>query len=131
MKAKKCTPAEWQIMEVIWQKQTASVREVLQNLEDQGEKKAYTTIQTIMNILVKKGLLNAEKTGMVNYYTPTVKRKNMIRTETRTLLARIFKGSVPALTSFLIDSEDISLDDIERIKQTLAEKENKLKDKEK
>ena len=131
MKANKCTPAEWQIMEVIWQKQTASVREVLRNLEDQGERKAYTTIQTIMNTLVKKGLLNAEKTGMVNYYTPTVIRKNMIRTETRTLLSRIFKGSVPALTSFLIDSEDISLDDIERIKQSLAEKENKLKDKEK
>lgn len=91
MKAKKCTPVEWQIMEVIWKKQTASVREVLQNLEEQGEKNAYTPIQTIMNTLVKKGLLSVEKTGMVNYYTPNVKRKNMIQTETRTLLTRIFK----------------------------------------
>jgi len=130
MATKKCTPAEWEIMQVLWESGTCCVRDVLDHLSQQGIKKAYTTIQTTMNTLVKKNFLSVKKIGLVNYYTPNVDRRDMIRNETRTLLSRVFNGSVPALASFLFASEDLSLDEIKKIKKTIEQKENELRGEE-
>jgi predicted transcriptional regulator len=125
----KLTPAEWEIMDAIWTLGSApSVREVMQHAYPNSEK-AYTTIQTLMNLLEKKGLLTRQKIGLVNFYTPTKERDDMLRTETRSLISRVFRGSAPALANFLIDEEDLSLDDIKKIKKLLNEKEAELKGK--
>ena len=66
----KPTAVEWELMEAIWELGGApSVREVLEFQYPNGEK-AYTTVQTIMNNLVKKGVLSAKKIGLVNFYAP-------------------------------------------------------------
>lgn len=122
----KLTPAEWEIMDAIWTLGASpSVREVMEYAYPNGEK-AYTTIQTLMNLLEKKGLLTRKKIGLVNFYTPTKERDDMLRTETRSLISRVFRGSAPALANFLIDEEDLSLDDIKKIKKLLNEKEAEL-----
>ena len=123
------TPAEWEIMDSIWiLGDSPSVREVLEHAYPNGEK-AYTTIQTLMNLLEKKGLLTRKKIGLVNFYTPTRQRDEMLRNETRSLISRVFRGSAPALANYLIDEEDLSLDDIKKIKKLLNEKEAELKGK--
>ena len=125
----KLTPAEWEIMDAVWTLGEApSIREVMELAYPNGEK-AYTTIQTLMNLLEKKGLLTRKKIGLVNFYTPTRHRDEMLRNETRNLISRVFRGSAPALANFLIDEEDLSLDDIKKIKKLLNEKEAQLKEK--
>jgi len=125
----KLTPAEWEIMDAIWNLGgSPSVREVLEYAYPNGEK-AYTTIQTLMNLLEKKGLFTRQKIGLVNFYTPTRQREDMLQTETQHLISRVFRGSAPALANFLIAEEDLSLDDISTIKQLLNQKEAKLKEK--
>ncbi len=124
----KLTPAEWEIMETIWKLGGApSVREVLDSAFPAGEK-AYTTVQTVMNILEKKGLLNRKKQGLVNFYQPTKSREQMIKSEMTQLLSRIFRGSVPAMANYLINSENLTLTEIENIKKLLEEKEAQIKD---
>ena len=126
-KNEKLTPAEWELMDTVWKLGGApSVREVMEHAYPNGEK-AYTTVQTLMNLLEKKGLLTRKKIGLVNFYTPTRQREEMARTETRTLISRVFHGSAPALANFLIDQEDLNLDDIKKIKKLLDEKEAALK----
>ncbi|MFO7840683.1 MAG: BlaI/MecI/CopY family transcriptional regulator [Fidelibacterota bacterium] len=125
----KLTPAEWEIMDAVWNLGgSPSVRDVLEHAYPRGEK-AYTTIQTLMNLLEKKGLLSRKKVGLVNFYTPTRKREEMLQSETRHLISRVFRGSAPALANFLIAEEDLTLDDINKIKRLLTEKEAKLKEK--
>lgn len=125
----KLTPAEWEIMDAVWTLGgSPSVREVLEHTYPNGEK-AYTTIQTLMNLLEKKSLLARQKIGMVNFYTPTRERDDMLRNETRSLISRVFRGSAPALANFLIDEEDLSLDDIKKIKKLLNDKEAELRGK--
>jgi BlaI family transcriptional regulator, penicillinase repressor len=125
----KLTPAEWEIMEAVWALGGApSVREVMEHAYANGEK-AYTTVQTLMNLLEKKGLLTIQKIGMVNFYTPTRAREDMVLTETQRLISRVFHGSAPALANFLIDQEELNLDDIQKIKNLLNEKEAQLKGK--
>ena len=124
----KLTPAEWEIMDAVWMLGGApSVRDVLERAYPNGEK-AYTTIQTLMNLLEKKGLFTRKKIGLVNFYKPTRKREDMLRNETKHMISRVFRGSAPALANFLISEEDLSLDDISKIKDLLDKKEAKLKE---
>ncbi len=123
----KLTPVEWEIMESIWEiGGNPSVRDVVDNAYSNGEK-AYTTVQTTMNTLEKKGFLKHEKIGMVNFYAPTRSRNQMVKTELSTLVSRVFNGSVPAMANFLLDSEKLSLDEIKAIKALLTQKESELK----
>jgi len=125
-KNNKLTPAEWEIMETVWQLGGApSVRDVLAKAYPGGEK-AYTTVQTIMNTLVKKGLLNAQKTGLVNFYTPVKSRHDMVQSELKNMLSRVFNGSAPAMANYLIDSQDLSLEEIQKIKDLLNKKAQQL-----
>lgn len=124
---KKLTPAEWEIMEAIWEMGgRPAIREVLEHAFPNGEK-AYTTVQTIMNILVKKGMLKTKKIGLVNFYQPVKSREEMIGSEMDHLVSRVFHGSVPAMASFLFRSKDLDLKEIEKIKAFLNQKEEELK----
>jgi predicted transcriptional regulator len=129
-KPQKLTPVEWEIMETIWELGgSPSVRDVLDLAFPKGEK-AYTTVQTIMNTLERKGLLIREKIGLVNFYTPSRSREELVHSEMSRLLNRIFHGSAPALANFLINSEKLTLDEIHEIKRLLDQKEEDLKGEE-
>ena len=81
-----------------------------------------------MNTLERKGFLRREKIGLVNFYKPTRTRKQVIQTEMTSFISRVFDGSVPALANYLIDTGDMTLEQIRDIKAVLTEKENELKD---
>jgi BlaI family penicillinase repressor len=124
----KLTPVEWELMEAVWSLGGApSVREVLEYTFPNGEK-AYTTVQTIMNILEKKGFLERKKTGMVNFYRPVRTRDEMEREEMSSIVSRIFGGSRPALASSLLSLEGLELEELEQIKEILARREKELKE---
>ena len=124
----KLTPAEWDIMQAVWELGgPVSVRDVLEHLYPAGEK-AYTTVQTVMNTLEKKKLLSRRKTGLVNFYTPTRSRDETTRSEMTTLVSRVFGGSVPALANTLMSLDDVDLADLAEIKRLIARRERELKE---
>ena len=121
------TPAELEIMEAIWELGgSPSVREVLEYAYPDGEK-AYTTIQTLMNRLVKKEILERKMTGLVHFYTPRRSRAHLLQAETNHLLGRFFGGSLPALANYLFKSKKMDLEEIRKIRKMLEEKEDQLK----
>jgi len=123
----KLTPAEWEIMQAVWTfKEAVTVRDVLEHLYPGGEK-AYTTVQTVMNTLVKKQLLSRDKIGLVGFYSPTRTRDEATRQETSRLVARIFGGSIPAVANSLMSLDDVDLDDLAEIKKLIQEREDELK----
>ena len=123
----KLTPAEWEIMQSVWDLgETVTVRDVLENLYPAGEK-AYTTVQTVMNTLVKKTLLSRAKIGLVGFYAPTRTREEATRQETSRLVARIFGGSISAVANSLMSLDDVSLEDLAEIKKLLRNREDELK----
>ncbi len=127
LKNKKLTPVEWEIMEAIWKiGDSPSVRDVVDHGYSNGEK-AYTTVQTIMNTLEKKGLLTRKKIGLVNFYTPVKSRDQIVNTEMSQMISRIFNGSVPAMAHSLLNVDDLTLQEISDIKSILNQKEKELK----
>lgn len=113
---------EWIIMDIIWNNPKSSVRDVLEELREE-HKKAYTTIQTYLERLVKKGFLSKEKIGMVNFYSPKVKRKTVQEDETENFIKKTFQGSPSKLAAFLFDSNKLDKNDLTRIRKMIDEEE--------
>lgn len=127
-KEMKLTPVEWELMEAVWELGgSPSVRDVLDRAYPNGEK-AYTTVQTVMNTLVRKGALRRKKLGLVNFYKPVRARDEMVRDEVKSLLGRIFAGSIPAVASSLLELDSLGLEEIEEIKRLLKRRESELKE---
>jgi len=123
----KLTPAEWEVMEAVWELGgSPSVRDVLEHAFSKGEK-AYTTVQTIMNTLERKRMLQRRKIGLVNFYKPSRSRDDVIKAEMSSMASRIFDGSIPALANYLISLENLDLDEIQQIKELLNQKEKELR----
>ena len=119
----KLTPLEWEVMNIIWQQnQEVSVREVLIQGYP-GGRKAYTTVQTVMNHLVDKKYLNKKKVGLVNFYIPIHNKEDIIKTETSGFVKKVYNGSFQALANYIVDSNSLTAEEILELKKLIAEKE--------
>jgi BlaI family transcriptional regulator, penicillinase repressor len=117
--------AEWEIMEAVWEAGgPVTVRRVLDALYPKGEK-AYTTVQTFMNILVEKGILRRKKDGSVNQYSAAVTRDSIQRRAVSTVARHMFSGSFGAMASYLVNSAPLTPEEIAELKELLNRKKGK------
>jgi predicted transcriptional regulator len=117
--------ADLEIMEAVWKaREPVSVRTVHDQLSP-GNEKAYTTVQTIMNILTDKGILRKEKVGMANFYAPVMTRDEATRVETHSLVARLFAGSFGDLAAYLVESGELSESEMEALRSKLERQARK------
>jgi len=113
---------EWQIMQLLWEKGVMSVKEVWQTLFPGGEK-AYTTIQTYLDRMAEKNLLGKQKIGLVNFYHARKDKKTILKNATENLVSRAFNGSFFSLAAYLVDSPNLSSEELEKIKELIKSKE--------
>ncbi len=120
---KRLAEAEWEVMDGVWHlDRQVTVRDVVDYLYPNGEK-AYTTVQTIMNILFEKGVLNRQKIGPVNVYKSALSREDAAQDETRTLVSRMFEGSFGALATYLVDSGELSQKELDELRTLIEARE--------
>ena len=101
------TRLELQIMQVIWKRGASSVSAVQEGLEQQL---AYTTVQTMLNILQRKGKLKRKLRGRAYEYSATVTETKALNHAVRDLVDRMFGGSSEELVMSLIKSREIDLE---------------------
>ena len=117
------SPAEWEIMHTIWKAdKPVTVRDVVDRAYPNDEK-AYTTVQTLMNILVKKGVLSRSKEGRQIVYTSTMARHDALHSSLQGAARRMFQGSWGTMASFLVGRANLSPEEIARLRRILDEKE--------
>ena len=111
---------EWLIMNHVWNLEKVSAREVMEALPGEAQR-AYTTIQTYMERLVEKGYLTKEKIGMVNFYTSSVPREEVVDGATSSFIDRVFQGSGSSLAAYLLKNRKLDPDDLKKIIDLLQE----------
>ena len=114
------TESEWTLMKAIWTREPCSAPEIQQELVKQT-KWTYSTVRTLMDRMVAKGLLKAEKKGHLTVYRSAVSRSQAQRSELFYALKRAFNGALTPMLQCLLDSHDLSatdLDEIERLIKT-------------
>jgi len=89
------TRQEHLIMKIIWERGSATVRDVYNALSHR-KPKAYTTILTLMQILERKGVLSRRREGHYHLYSPILSRRQATKNQINDLLDNYFNGS-PAM----------------------------------
>ena len=112
------TEAELRIMNVLWERQSATVHEVLEALPAKPAL-AYNSILTIIRILEKKGYVKHVKDKRAHVYTAQVDRKDATRFEVRHLVSRFFGNSHEQLVLNVLEESSIDAEELSRLRQLL------------
>ena len=114
------TEAELRIMNVLWDRGSATVHEVLETLPAKPAL-AYNSVLTIIRILEKKGYAKhvQMKDQRAHVYLPQVDRKDATRFEVRHLMSRFFGNSREQLVLNVLEESGIDAEELERVRQLL------------
>ncbi|PYP89846.1 MAG: MarR family transcriptional regulator [Candidatus Angelobacter sp. Gp1-AA117] len=112
------TEAELRLMDVLWQKGSATVHQVLEVLPAKPSL-AYNSVLTTIRILEKKGYVKHVKDGRAHIYLPLIGRKEATRFEVRNLVNRFFKNSHEALVLNILEDQNIDAEEMKRLNQLL------------
>lgn len=113
------TPAELEIMQIIWRLGETNVHAIRDAL---GDGRTYTTISTIVRILEVKGFVRARAVGKQHVYSATAPREAYARSAVRDLVDRLFGGRPGALVRTLVDAAPPSDDELTELRAMLEEK---------
>ena len=117
-KSSHLTDSEQSIMEVLWKKGEASVRDITDALSE-DKPTAYTTVQTMCKILAEKGYAEFRKEGKAFIYSPKITQKDARQGALTSLLNRFFGGSPEVLAQHLMQETDIELKDLEALQDKI------------
>jgi BlaI family penicillinase repressor len=108
------TPQELEIMKLVWQRQSATVRDIYEALLEH-RKIAYTTVMTMMKILEQKKYLKKNQDDRAHVYRPAQPRRQVIGAMVRDFVNRVFNGSAEPLLVHLVEEHDLSKADLAEI----------------
>ena len=114
------TPLELEIMNVLWARGAATVAAVQEALPG-SPRLAYTTVQTMLNILHRKGKVKRTLKGRAFEYAPSVSRQRAAATALRDIVDRLFGGSAESLVMNLIEQRHLSPEKLAELNRRLAE----------
>jgi BlaI family transcriptional regulator, penicillinase repressor len=114
------TPQELEIMKLVWERDSAMVRDVYEVLL-RRRKIAYTTVMTMMNILETKGYLKKRRQDRAFVYEPVHPKSQVISGMIREFIDRVFNGSAEPLLVHLVKSRRIREKDLQKIVRMVEE----------
>jgi BlaI family penicillinase repressor len=113
------TEAEWAIIKAVWENEPCTAPDIQQKLEKQTAW-TYSTVRTLMDRMTAKGLLKAKKERNLTLYSTAVTRAQAQRGELLYALKNAFNGALTPMVQCLLDTNEISHEDLDRIKQLIA-----------
>lgn len=114
------TPRELEIMNVLWANAPASVAEVQAKLQREP-KLAYTTVQTMLNVLERKGKVKRALKGRAYHYVPVVSREKAVKAAVREFTNRLFGGSAESLVMSMVENRQITPEKLAKLSQLVAQ----------
>ena len=108
------TPLELEIMNVLWDTGAANVQTVRQRLGRRRDL-AYTTVQTMLNLLHRKGKVKRQLQDRTYHYRPAVTRGREVSHMIRDVVDRLFGGSAEELVQSLVDTRQLTPETLERL----------------
>lgn len=117
-KSKSLTDGELRLMNVLWDKERATVKEVVAALPGAG-RPAYSTVLTMLRILEDKGYARHEKRGRAFVYVPVLGRDQARRSAIQRLVTQLFDDSPGSLLLNVIEHDDVDEKELARLRKRL------------
>ena len=112
------TPLELEIMKVLWETGPANVQTVQQTL---GRPLAYTTVQTMLNVLHRKGHVKRSLKQKAYFYRPCISRGDVVKQTVSDVVDKLFAGSAGNLVMTLLETKQLSGEELARLRAMLDE----------
>jgi BlaI family penicillinase repressor len=123
-KSEQLTPLELEIMHVLWETGPANVQIVQQKLP---RELAYTTVQTMLNILQRKGKVKRALKDRAYFYKPVVSRSQVVGQHMGDIVDRLFGGSAESLVMSLVETKHLTPEKLARLRKLLDEESGERK----
>ena len=116
------TPLELEIMHVLWNEGASNVQAVQQHLE---RELAYTTVQTMLNVLDRKGKVKRRLKDRAFIYRPVLSRQGAVTQAVGDMIDRFFGGSADRLVMNLVETRHLTAEKLAQIQELLERPEEK------
>lgn len=113
------TEAEWTVIKAVWEGEPCTAPAIQEKLFPQTEW-TYSTVRTLMDRMVAKGLLKADKEKNITLYCTAVTREQAQRGELLYALKHAFNGALTPMVQCLLDTNDVSRAELDQLKQLIA-----------
>src|SRR5262245_29146137 len=121
------SPAEWEVMKVVWEQGPLAARDVFARLP-KNHGWAYKTVKTLLSRLVAKQALEYDQIGNSYLYRAAVDRQQVTRQEVRSVFQRLISAACSPVLAQFIDEADLSDAEIRQLKRRLEEKRKRRPD---
>ncbi|AXT59602.1 BlaI/MecI/CopY family transcriptional regulator [Aquimarina sp. AD10] len=121
------TKAEEQVMQYVWKLEKAFLKDIVDQFPE--PRPAYTTISTVVRVLVKKEFLEFTTYGKIREYYATISKDNYFKRHMKEVIGNFFNGSTSKFALFFANNEDLDLTELENMKMLLEDKIEQLKSK--
>ena len=118
------SPAEWEVLNIVWDRAPITAPEVYQALADQKEWHQ-KTVNTFLARLAEKGILSVTKDGKSNRYSPEFSREQCVKQESETFLQRVFRGSLAPMMAHFVENAELSQEEIADLQKLLKQRAKK------
>ena len=118
------TEAEWAIIKAVWGNEPCTAPDIQEKLQ-RNTHWSYSTVRTLMDRMVAKGLLVAEKAGKVTLFKSVVTREQAQRSELLYALKHAFNGALTPMVQCLLDTEQLTADELAEIESLIKARKKK------
>jgi BlaI family penicillinase repressor len=101
------TPAEWHVMEYLWQNNPCTAREAVEHLQSKVGWSRSTTL-TLLSRMTEKQQIRCHTEGTVRTYSPMIAREEAAQDQTRSFLDRVYQGSLSLMVSAFTQKQSLS-----------------------
>ncbi len=115
------TEAEWDIIEVVWAREPCAAPTVQEELAAR-KKWTYSTVKTLMDRMVTKGLLTTERIRNLMLYRSAVSQQDARRGELLRTVKRAFGGAFTPMMQFMVESDALSPEELSHLERLIREK---------
>ena len=115
------TQAEWAIIKAVWDQEPCAAPDIQERLH-QDKAWSYSTVRTLMDRMVVKGLLTAGKMRNLTLYRSAVTRQQAQQGELRYALKHAFNGALTPMVQCLLDTHELSAEELAELEALIKEK---------
>jgi predicted transcriptional regulator len=114
------TPAELEILKILWESGPLTVRDVMEELQERDKDRAYTSVMSLLNVMADKKLLSRTRQGRAFLYAAKLPREKTLSSMVGDLWQRAFDGSTSSLVTHLLNQASPTEEELAAIRQAIA-----------
>lgn len=122
MEIRELTKAEEEVMQILWRIKKGFIKDLLEKFEK--PRPAYSTVSTIVRILIEKGFIDYKAYGRTHQYFPVISRDDYRRSRLNNLVRNYFSNSYQKMVSFFAREDSLTIKDMEEIMEMMKRETN-------